>query len=147
MAATQLNVSNQLPAMILSANQVVLYAPALMRPDVAEAVRRAITERGTQVFLLTTRPPLFSDNSLTFRLMLMKVPTYLTSGSGLPFALLDGQAISGPGVAGPGTATLASRETAARLTRWTQDVTQAKPLNPVEMVKVWVEQKHGVRLK
>ena len=142
----RVDVSAQLPDMILTAQQVVLYAPALLRPDIAEAVRRALTERGTQVYLITTREPLFTDNSFTFRILLMKAPTYLTAGVGTPFALIDGRGVSGPGVAGPGVATYTTAAATAQLAAWTERATQAtKPLDPTQVVKAWVA-KRGVRL-
>lgn len=147
-APVQVDVAAQLPNMILTARQVVLYAPALQRPDVAEAVRRALTERGTQVYLITTRPSLFTDNSFTFRLLLMQVPTYLTVGIGTPFALIDGRGISGPGVAGPGAAVYTTAAATARLTDWVEQVTRAtQPLDPVQVVKSWVKQKYDIDLR
>ncbi|ABW34995.1 hypothetical protein Dgeo_2952 (plasmid) [Deinococcus geothermalis DSM 11300] len=148
MPTVRADVSGQLPDMILTARQVVLYAPALLRPDVAEAVRRALTERGTQVYLITTRTPLFTDNSFTFRILLMNVPTYLTAGIGTPFALIDGRGISGPGVAGPGAAAYTTAAATARLADWVERVTRAtQPLDPVQVVKSWVAQKHGLQLR
>lgn len=146
--AVQVDVSATLPNLILSAQQVVLYAPALQRADVAEAVRRAITERGTQVYLITNRSSLFTDNSYSFRLLLMKVPTYLTASQGTPFVLIDGRAVTGPGVTGPGRATIAARADTAELTTWVERVTRAvKPVDAVQAVRTWVKEKYGVTLR
>ena len=144
------DLSPQLPALIGAAHQVVLYAPDLSRTDVAEAVRLAITQRGTKAYLITTSAPLMYDDSLTLRLALMLIPTYLTqgaAGAGLPFVLLDGRALVGPGVTGPGSATWASGGQAASLAAWVKVATRQKPINVVDTVRQWVKEHGGPTLK
>ncbi len=149
-AGPQRDVSGDLPGLIAAAHQVVLYAPDLARTDVAEAIRLAITQRGTEAYLITASAPLMYDDSLTLRLALMLVPTYLTQGeaaSGLPFVLLDGRAVVGAGVTGPGDARWASAQQAASLAAWVQTATRAHPLNVVGTVRQWVKQHGGPDLK
>lgn len=138
----------RLPDLVLAARDVVLYAPDLTRPDLAEAIRQAIVRGAARVILLTDPQSFERDDSLTLRVLLMGVPTYVASGQGVPFVLLDGRALVGSGVTGLGAATGVSEASSRALAKWARGVTQARrPLDAVQIVREWVRRRGGPVLR
>ena len=143
----QRNYANDLPRMVRQAQQVVLYAPRIMRADIPEAIRLSMNERGTSTLLLTTESSLMTPNSYTFRLQLMGNPTYSVGGSGEPFIVLDGVAYTGTGIINVGPVYLASRQRSAELIRWAQQIINTqKPLNTEETLKKWTKKNLNITL-
>lgn len=141
------NYTNDLPRMIRQAQQVVLYAPRIVRADIPEAIRLSMNERGTSTLLLTTFDNLMTPNSYTFRLQLMGNPTYSVSGAGEPFIVLDGVAYTGTGIVNVGPVYQASKGRSAELIRWAQQIINTqKPLDTEDTLKKWTKKNLNITL-
>jgi len=125
-----------------ASSAVVLYAPNLTRPDVAEALRKAMLGQGTQVYLITTRAGLYNAGGIPFHLALAGATVYLIKApaDSLPFLVTDGATAEGPAVQQPGGgAVLTSNARAAQLRLWSQSVTRSvKPVALEEIVHTWI---------
>ena len=147
LTSVQRNYANDLPRMIRQAQQVVLYAPRIVRADIPEAIRLSMNERGTSTLLLTTFDSLMTPNSYTFRLQLMGNPTYSVSGAGEPFIVLDGVAYTGAGIVNVGPVYQASKGRSAELIGWAQQIINTqKPLDTEDTLKKWTKKNLNITL-
>ena len=113
----------------------------------AEAVRLSLVNKGAEVMLMTSERSLMGANSLTMRMALMRLNTYLAPDGGA-FVISDGVVYIGEGITGFGVVRRAPPEQARAVIAWAQQVVNAdQVINPVWVVQNWTLKNRGIQLK
>lgn len=146
--ATSKNYRNDITDLIQNSYQIVLRADALNRADVAEAIRQAIINRGSEVIIIGHLDGMMPRNSYLLRVALMKSTVYTYTKPATPYIILDGKVFTGSGIIGNGAITLTNEATAKQVINWTQNFVRTKPQTSKEyLVARWASKNLNVELK
>ena len=147
------NYSITLPQLIQQSQQIILVTPDLTRADIAEAIRKAILNRGAEVVVITTKESLLNKTSFTFRLAMMRTKTFTASMAPTtqPILLLDGNAYTGKGIMSIGPTNRMPFQRNVETAKWLQQnitklETEGSIVDQTQLVRLWYKKNLNILL-